>query len=171
MSELDEFREAKDFVFRNDPQSPLTKEQRRDFRGLVYYPENPALVVKGSLDPNVEPGEVPMETTGGEEQVYTRAGILRFTVDGQPAQLTLFATEDQHELFLPFRDATSGKESYPAGRYVDVEPSDASGQVTVNFNLAYNPSCAYNPEYSCPLPPIENWLKVPIQAGEKTFSH
>ena len=112
-----------------------------------------------------------MEATGGGEQVYTRAGILRFAVDGQPAQLTLFAQEDQHELFVPFRDSTSGKDSYPAGRYLEVEPPDASGQVSVDFNLAYNPYCAYNPEYSCPLPPVENWLKVPIRAGEKTFSH
>jgi uncharacterized protein (DUF1684 family) len=171
MSDLDEFRKAKDDFFGHDHQSPLTPEQRRDFRGLSYYPENRALVVKGSLDPEVEAGDVPMEATGGGQQVYTRAGIVRFTVDEQPAQLTLFAQEDQHELFVPFRDATSGKGSYPAGRYLEVEPPDAGGQVTVDFNLAYNPYCAYNPEYSCPLPPVENWLKVPIEAGEKTFAH
>lgn len=171
MSELDEFRRDKDQFFGHDPDSPLSADQRRGFKGLAYYPENPALVVKGTLDPNVEAGEVRMETTGGSEQVYTRAGILRFAVDGQQAHVTLFATEDSHELFVPFRDATSGKGSYPAGRYLEVEPPDANGQVAVDFNFAYNPFCAYNPEYNCPLPPVENWLKVPIQAGEKTFSH
>lgn len=171
MSELDDFRRDKDRFFGRDPDSPLNADQRRGFKGLAYYPENPALVVKGTLDPKVEPGEVRMETTGGSEQVYMRAGILRFTVDGQPAQVTLFASEDSHELFLPFRDATSGKGSYPAGRYLEVEPPDGNGQVAVDFNFAYNPFCAYNPEYNCPLPPVENWLKVPIQAGEKTFSH
>jgi uncharacterized protein (DUF1684 family) len=171
MSQLDEFRKDKDRFFGRDPDSPLDPERRSTFKGLAYYPENPALVVRGTLDHDVEPGTVTMETTGGGEQVYTRAGILRFTVDGQPAQLTLFAAEDTHELFVPFRDATSGKGSYPAGRYLEVEPPDASGQVAVDFNFAYNPFCAYNPEYNCPLPPVENWLKVPIQAGEKTFSH
>lgn len=171
MSELDEFHKAKDHYFAHDPQSPLTEDQRREFEGLAYYPENRALVIKGSLDPDVEAGEVRMETSAGSQQVYTRAGILRFMVDGMPAQVTLFASEDAHELFLPFRDATSGKGSYPAGRYLEVEPPDENGQVVVDFNFAYNPSCAYNPEYDCPLPPVENWLKVPIQAGEKTFAH
>lgn len=171
MSDLDEFRKDKDEFFRRDPHSPLTPQQRRGFRGLLYFPENPALVVRGRLDPAVEAGAVRMETTGGSEQVYTRAGILRFTVGGQPAQVTLFASEDSHELFLPFRDTTSGKQSYGAGRYLEVEPPGTDGEVLVDFNYAYNPNCAYNPEWNCPLPPVENWLKVPIEAGEKDFPH
>jgi len=147
--ELRGFRAEKDRVFAKDPHSPLTPEQRRSF------------------DRNVEPGEVPMATTGGQEQVYRRYGLVRFRVDDQPAQVVLYASDDSDELFIPFRDATSGKESYGAGRYLEVHAH--GDDVTIDFNYAYNPNCAYDPSWSCPLPPPENWLKVPIRAGEKTF--
>ncbi len=109
-----------------------------------------------------------MQTTKGEEQVYRRFGMVRFRVDAQPTQVTLFASDGSHELFLPFRDATSGKETYGAGRYLDLQARD--DEVVIDFNYAYNPYCAYNPDWNCPLPPAENWLKVPIRAGEKAFT-
>jgi uncharacterized protein len=167
-SELMRFRAEKDEVFGRDPQSPLTPEQRRTFRGLAYFDENPQLVINATLDRNVEPDEVRMSTTGGEEQVYHRYGLVRFKVDDQPAQLVLYSSDDSDELFIPFRDATSGKESYPAGRYLEVHAH--GDDVTIDFNYAYNPNCAYDPSWSCPVPPPENWLKVPIRAGEKTFA-
>ena len=109
-----------------------------------------------------------METTKGEQQSFRRYGVVRFEVDGQPAQVTLYASErDSHDLFLPFRDATSGKQSYGAGRYLDLHAHN--DEVVVDFNYAYNPNCAYNPDWNCPLPPAENWLKVPIRAGEMKF--
>ena len=111
-----------------------------------------------------------MQTTTGGEQVYRRAGIVRFQVGGGPARVTLFASPDMHAYFLPFRDRTSGAETYGAGRYLEVEPPGQDGTVAVDFNRAYNPYCAYSPEWSCPLPPGENWLAVPIRAGERTFS-
>jgi hypothetical protein len=95
---------------------------------------------------------------------------VRFEVGGEPARVTLFASPDTHELFLPFRDATSGKETYGAGRYLEVEPPNADGRVVVDFNDAYNPYCAYNASWSCPIPPGENWLAVPIRAGERSFA-
>jgi len=110
-----------------------------------------------------------MQTTTGGTQIYRRAGVARFHVDGVPAPLTLFTSADTHELFLPFRDATSGNETYGAGRYLEVEPSGLDQRVIVDLNYAYNPYCAYNPDWSCPIPPGENWLAVPIRAGEKTF--
>ena len=110
-----------------------------------------------------------MQTTTGGEQSYRRAGVLRFRVEGRPAQVTLFESPDMHELFLPFRDATCGTESYGAGRYLEVAPPGPDGRVVVDFNYAYNPYCAYNPSWSCPIPPGENWLAVPIRAGEKAF--
>ena len=168
MGKLQDFRRAKDELFRADAQSPLDEEQRRAFKGLAYFPANPQLVIEAALDPAVDSGTVVMETTGGGEQVYHRAGIVRFKVDGEQAAVTLYASDEQGELFLPFRDATSGKESYPAGRYLETDPP-RHGRVTVDFNYAYNPYCAYNERWSCPLPPIENWLKVPIRAGEKDF--
>lgn len=171
MSELTGFRAAKDAFFRDDPRSPLTSEQRVGFEGLAYFDEEPALVVRAPLQTeDVDRHEdIVMQTTTGDRQVYRRAGVVRFEVDGEPAQVTLFASRDMHELFLPFRDRTSGSESYGAGRYLEVEPPGPDGVVEVDFNLAYNPYCAYNPDWSCPIPPGENWLGVSIRAGERTF--
>lgn len=168
MSELDDFRHEKDEFFRSDPHSPLADDQKATFEGLAYYPENTALLVHGNLDPDVPLDEVHMTTSTGEDQVYTRAGRLHFEVDGTPTEVTLYASPDDRELFLPFRDATSGKETYGAGRYVEVEPGEGD-HVVVDFNTAYNPNCAYNSRWSCPLPPGENWLSVRIEAGEKSF--
>lgn len=167
-SALERFRADKDRTFGRDPRSPLTPEQRRSFRGLAYYAENPKLIIKAKIDRDVPSTVVRMATTTGSEQVYRQYGVVRFEVDGEPAQVTLYASEGSHELFLPFRDATSGHETYGAGRYLDLHAH--GDEVRVDFNYAYNPSCAYNPEWSCPLPPAENWLKVPIRAGEKAFA-
>ncbi len=155
-TELEEFRADKDDFYAHDHRSPLPHAQQHTFKGLSYFPENKALVIKAKIDRK------------GEEQVYSRFGLVRFQVDGRPAQLTLYASAGSHDLFLPFRDATSGKESYGAGRYLDLHTH--GDEVAIDFNYAYNPNCAYNPEWSCPLPPAENWLKVPIRAGEMTFS-
>jgi len=167
-SELKRFRAEKDRVFARDPHSPLTAEQRHNFQGLAYFDENPQLVIHAGIDREVDPEEVRMGTSSGEEQVYHRYGLVRFRVDDQPAQLILYSSEDSHELFVPFRDATSGHETYGAGRYLEVEAH--GDHVTIDFNYAYNPNCAYDSSWSCPLPPTENWLKVPIHAGEKTFA-
>lgn len=169
MSELDEFRRDKDDFFREDPRAPLTPEQRANFAGLSYYPESAALRIEAELDTGVDRDEdIVMQTTTGGTQVYRRAGKVRFEVDGQPAEITLYESPEQHELFVPFRDATSGKETYGAGRYLEVEPPK-DGRVVVDFNDAYNPYCCYNETWSCPIPPGENWLAVPVRAGEKDF--
>ena len=171
MSELEEFRAAKDAFFRDDPRSPLTAEQRSAFTGLAYFAEAPELVIRARLETEgVDPTErIVMQTTTGDERVYRRAGKVRFDVGDEPAEVTLFSSQDMHELFLPFRDATSGDETYGAGRYLEVEPPASDGSVVVDLNYAYNPYCAYNPEWSCPIPPGENWLSVPIRAGERSF--
>ena len=167
-NELKRFRAEKDRVFAHDPDSPLTPDERRAFKGLLYFDESPDLIISATVDRNVEEGEVRMATSTGEEQVYRRYGVVRFTVDGHPAQLTLYASEDSDELFVPFRDATSGHETYGAGRYLEVHAH--GDDVAIDFNYAYNPNCAYDPAWSCPVPPVENWLKVPIRAGEKAFA-
>jgi uncharacterized protein (DUF1684 family) len=167
LTHLQEFRGEKDEFFAHDGRAPLTPEQRRDFKGLSYFAENPALVIRAKVDRSVGPGEVRMQTSIGEEQVFRRFGVVHFQVDGAAAQVTLYATAGSHELFVPFRDLTSGKETYGAGRYLDLHAH--GDEVTVDFNYAYNPNCAYNPDWNCPLPPGENWLNVPIRAGEKEF--
>jgi uncharacterized protein len=171
MSELDDFRAEKDEFFRQHPRSPLTPEQRSKFEGLAYYPENDALLIRETLQrEGVDLDEaIVMQTTTGGTQSYRRAGVVRFSVAGVPAQVTLFTSSDAPELFLPFRDATSGRETYGAGRYLEVEPPGLDQLAVVDLNYAYNPYCAYNPDWSCPIPPGENWLAVPIRAGEKSF--
>lgn len=171
MTDIEDFRADKDAFFRDHPGSPLMPEQRASFEGLAYFAVEPALVVEAALETSgVDLDEAnAMQTTTGGEQIYRRAGVVRFEVRGEPVRVTLFASTDMHELFLPFRDATSGKESYGAGRYLEVEPSNEQGTVVVDFNYAYNPYCAYNPSWSCPIPPGENWLAVPIRAGERVF--
>jgi uncharacterized protein len=167
-SELAEFRASKDHFFGHDPRSPLTPDHRRKFKGLTYFPEDCALVIKAKIDRKVQPGVVQMETTKGQVQNYHRYGLVGFQIDGQATQVTLYAADHAHELFLPFRDATSGKETYGAGRYLDLHAH--GDEIVIDFNYAYNPYCAYNPDWNCPLPPAENWLKLPIRAGEMTFA-
>ncbi len=166
MSNIQSLRTEKDRFFVNDPQSPLTLTQKQDFTGLHYFPENPALrlVVDVDVFPVQEP--ITIQTTGGRPQPYRRFGRFRFDVDGQTVQLTIYATV--YGYFLPFVDNLAGQETYPAGRYL--EPQKLSnGKFLIDFNLAYNPYCAYNDQWSCPITPAENRLKVPICAGEKVF--
>ena len=168
MTELDDSRRGKDQFFEQHPHSPLTAEQKRGFNGLKYFPEDRGLQLRLPLNTNVPHDTFDMDTSTGDKQRYRREGSIRFKVDGQNAVLYLYSSEGQHELFLPFRDATSGKESYGGGRYLEATLSD-DGTVLVDFNYAYNPYCAYNESWSCPIPPIENWLSVPIRAGEMAW--
>lgn len=166
MNELQAFRAEKDDFFGRHPQSPLTAEQKRDFHGLSYFPEQAALrleVEAGELNPKER---IEMQTSTGDVQVYVRHSRFRFTVEGQVAELTIY--EGEHGFFLPFVDSLAGQETYPAGRYLEPEALPG-GRFLVDFNLAYNPYCAYNERWSCPLTPFENRLKVPIRAGEKLF--
>jgi len=167
MTELEETRKYKDEFFKSDPHSPLSKEQKRVFEGLEYYPENPTLSFDAKVKPFAEHMHVQMQTSTGGMQNYLKYGTFEFQVDDQPAVLTVYLSEDG-EAFVPFVDATSGPETYGAGRYLELE-SLGSNRVHVDFNLAYNPWCAYSPQFSCPIPPKENRISVPIRAGEKNF--
>jgi uncharacterized protein len=166
MSKLKRFRKEKDEFFATHPQSPLTYEQQVEFRGLNYYPENPKLAFEVNVDEFPEEKEVSMQTSTGDVQIYRRFGRIKFTVENQPAELTIY--ESDHDFFLPFADALAGKETYGAGRYLEPQPA-GKGKFFIDFNYAYNPYCAYNSRWSCPIPPAENRLMVPIQAGEKIF--
>ena len=166
VSELTEFRKQKDLFFETDNNSPLTQEQRESYKGLIYFDENQSLHFELTIEEFTNKENVQMQTTTGDLQMYKRFGKIRFPVDGKDEELTVFASS--HGFFLPFVDAQAGRETYGAGRYLD--PSMLpNGKLLVDFNLAYNPYCAYNELYSCPLPPAENRLKVAILAGEKNF--
>jgi uncharacterized protein len=166
MSDLENFRKEKDAFFLHDDQSPLTAQQRREFRGLHYFPENLALRLELLLERVAKPEQVILATSTGDEREYWQAGQIRFQVAGQAVVLEIY--EDHYGFFLPFVDATAPAETYGAGRYL--EPHEIRGDVLyVDFNLAYNPYCAYNERWSCPLPPAANRLQVRIEAGEKKF--
>jgi len=166
MSELDDFRAEKDDFYKNHFQSPLTREQRKDFKGLNYFPENNDLQLEVQVELLHDQSPMLMQTSTGGVQEYMRFGKFKFDVDGQSAELTIYQSE--HGFFLPFVDSLAGKETYPAGRYLDLEILPGN-RFIVDFNVAYNPLCAYNEMWSCPITPAENRLKVPIRAGEKLF--
>lgn len=166
MSELNAYRAEKDSFFGSHPQSPLTREQKKTFTGLKYFPENESLRLEVRLNEFPTKDGLTMQTTTGGVQYYERFGNFSFSVDGEIVELTLYRSE--HGFFLPFVDSLAGSETYPAGRYLEPDPLPG-GRFFIDFNLAYNPYCAYNEMWSCPITPAENRLKVPIRAGEKIF--
>lgn len=164
MNDLEFFRQEKDEAFRNGNQSPLTAEQRRKFIGLNYYPENLSLRFELPLERLPMPESLTLSTSTGAEREYVHVGQIRFMVEDDEAVLQIF--EDDYGFFLPFWDETARDETYGAGRYL--EPVELRSDVLyVDFNLAYNPYCAYNERWSCPLPPAANRLAVKIEAGEQ----
>ncbi len=166
MTELEVIRAEKDEFFGKHPQSPLTREQRKDFHGLNYFEENKALCLEVKVEEFPTREEFAMQTSTGTVQMYARFGKFSFMVDGTEVELTIYQSEGG--FFLPFVDLLAGKETYPAGRYLEPEALPG-GRFFVDFNMAYNPYCAYNEMWSCPITPAENRLKVAIRAGEKLF--
>ena len=173
--ELEAFRREKDDFFATSPQSPIPHADRERFHGLRYYPPDLAFRVEATLTPFDNPQIVTLGSTQGDLREQLRYGELRFSIIGQGCRLTAYKDAGAvHEptLFIPFRDATSGGETYGAGRYIEAEDEQiASGPhtVIVDFNLAYSPWCAYSAAYSCTLPPQENTLPVAIIAGELLY--
>jgi uncharacterized protein (DUF1684 family) len=166
MASLAEFRKMKDDFFAHDGQSPLTPSQKKNFKGLNYFPPNPTLDLEVTVEEFPEKQSIEMQTTTGDIQVYERYGKFKFNVDGQSAELTIYHSNTGY--FLPFVDSLARKDTYPAGRYLEPEEL-GNNRFRVDFNMAYNPYCAYNEYWSCPLTPFENHIKVPIRAGEKLF--
>ena len=169
MSELSEFRRSKDEFFAGGTDSPLTEHQTHSFKGLRYFDDNPDL--RFVLTPMEFESQdlIEIQTSTGDLAKFTRWGLISFEVAGQKAQLTLLKDAGSGEFFLPFADATSGDQTYGAGRYLDVEELP-DGTLLVDFNYAYNPYCAYNESWSCPLTPPENRLTVAVRAGEMGFA-
>jgi uncharacterized protein (DUF1684 family) len=161
-------REARDRLFREE-KDPIPADKRSVLLPLRYYPPDPDYTVAAALRLGQERPVVLMPTSTGTIRRYQRVGVLEFTFKGERLSLGAFIEEGTREidgLFVPFVDATSGKETYPAGRYLDIPPT-STGLYEIDFNKAYNPYCAYNATYECPYPPASNRLKVEIRAGEK----
>ena len=161
----------KDAYFHDDPDSPIPSSQRSQFKGLNYYPPDPAYETKARLDRFDKPDQVMITTSKGSRQAYVKYGTLSFELQGKRLDLFVYkSTEDpfSRSLFVPFSDATSGNETYKSGRYLDLE-EQGGDDYDIDFNMAYNPYCAYNEDYICPIPPGENRLAVKIMAGEKNY--
>lgn len=161
-----EFRHEKDHFFKHGDQSPIPADKRAGFEGLIYFEPDDTFVFRVTLE-EVEPSNVTIFTTTGEERAYQRTAKATIVVDGENETVALYSSGNDG-LFLPFKDATSGTETYGAGRYVDVTPN-GDGTAVIDFNYSYAPFCAYNDLYSCALPPTENWLSVAIRAGERNL--
>jgi len=164
-------RAAKDAVFQKDNE-PIPENRKAAFLPLAYFPIDPDYNAPAQLKPSNDRTIVEMTTSAGNHDKFRRVGTLEFMLKGQPVKLTAFApaaakTDDR--LFVPFSDLTSGTETYPAGRFMDLDRS-ATGIYEVDFNRAYNPYCYYSPTWECPYPPAENRLKIPVRAGEKMKS-
>ncbi len=163
-----ERRRDKDAAFRESKTSPI--QNRAAFTGLRYYDPDPAYRVTATLERLTTGKPYRISMTGGETEIYQPFGRATFTLNGQECRLLVFRSQEDGQLFVPFRDLTNGTETYGAGRYLDVPEAGLSGDaLPLDFNRVYNPFCAYNPTFTCPIPPAENRLKVAVKAGEKAF--
>lgn len=172
LKKLLEFRGERNEAWRNDQGSPLTDEQKKEFKGLNYFPPNPNLSFKLDLDKNVEDvgKEVVIKTTGGYKQIYLKAGKVRFNVGNQDVEALVFEDpeQEQFQYYLLFRDQTTGGQTYKNGRMLQVPKR--GDKLLIDFNYAYNPYSAYNDNWDCPITPEENVLPVEIRAGEQKFN-
>ena len=173
IQEIQRKRAEKDKFFKESPASPLLPEDKKTFTGLKYYPIDLSLRFVGPLHILKDQPIDSLWDTGGEKRAARKYGYFEFTHQGKTYRLLVYqfvnaGLSGDESLFLGFTDETSGKETYGGGRYIDLE-RNAKGQLIVDFNMAYNPYCAYNPAYICALPPAENHLPFPVRAGEKNF--
>jgi len=177
---LERFRRGRDELFRSHPQSPIEPEERDSFAGLRYYEHDAAYRVVARVEAG-DGSELVIDTGGDDGAVrYRRAGALVFTLGGRECRLTVLSlVQYAGGLFVPFRDGTAGRETYGGGRYLFDTAKDTDGlaleiqagspEVVIDFNYAYNASCAYSPRWACPLAPPENHLQVEVRAGERVY--
>ena len=167
--EIAAWRTDKDRFMRESPQSPVVAAERGTFPNLPYFPINREYRVPASLTVARAEDILEMQTSTGLRRKMQRIGTLEFTLKGQPLKLTAFADAsdtDLRRLFVPFHDLTNGSDTYPGGRYLDLDRT-ATGVYDLDFNRAYHPFCVFNASYDCPVPPRENRLKIPVRAGEQ----
>jgi uncharacterized protein (DUF1684 family) len=162
-------RASKDDNFKNSADSPVPADKKATLIPLAYFPIDENYAVPATLVPAADRVRIQVPTSAGKLRNIERVGTLKFTLKGQQLKLSAFLEIDEpqaNRLFVPFTDLTSGAETYPAGRYMELDPTP-TGIYVVDFNIAYHPYCYYSPEYDCPYPPAENRLAIPIRAGER----
>ena len=169
---LNKARAEKNRAFRQSADSPLSTAQKAQFDSLKHYPAQSGFAITATVSRNATPDTVLLPMSDNRTEKYLRWGQVQFKVDDKPLALRLYlkATGTDSTLFVPFTDLTNGRDTYGGGRYLDVPvPKRDAETVELDFNRAYSPYCAYNNAYSCPVPPADNRLTVPIPAGEKAF--
>lgn len=163
--------------YADNEESPLTKEDLPSFKSLDFFDIDQTYQIEAELELTPESPIFEMQTTTNRLPLYKKYGIAHFTINGQKCNLSLYESQNfqntlEHEnlLFVPYNDLTNGTSSYSGGRFIDIEtPSEESKTVTIDFNKSYNPYCAYNHKYSCPIPPSENNLPIKILVGVKSY--
>jgi len=168
---LKAFRMKRDQFFKNDSHSPLTESARKKFKGLLYYPIDLKYAVTGAIEKyptDPKPLYANLPTNKEREKKYVKYGRFKFKLEGKEYVLQIYRPLGGGDFFLPFKDKTSGSETYPEGRYLPIEPM-SGGKVLIDFNRASNPFCEYNDKFTCPFAPKENWLDIEIRAGEKRY--
>lgn len=172
VKEIEKERQDKDRFMRTSAESPFTTNPEA-YKGLSYYPPDIKYRIIANLRPIEKKKPVILTTNDGKEQRYIEYAYAEFKLDGVSNKLLILEIADmgpfRGNLFLAFGDETSASETYGAGRYLDVTKTPGSSTIKLDFNLAYNPYCAYNNSFTCPLPPRENILTIPIRAGEKVY--
>jgi uncharacterized protein len=172
LEKVDKEREKQFKYLRFNQDSPLTDEQKKNFTKLSFYPILPEYKVRAKLVPVENRQMMVLSLSDGSEEKYLKHSFAEFELHGKKHRLLLLqATKevDKRNFFLAFADQTSGSETYGGGRYLNLR-QDGKNSITIDFNLAYNPYCAYNPDFACPLPPKENILELPIPVGEKDYN-
>lgn len=172
IKQIEQKREEKNNYMRTAADSPFA-QNAEEFKGLNYFPPDITYKVKAKLNPIENKKIIELQTSDGKAARYMEYAHAAFNVNGKELQLLILEIIDmgpyRGTLFLAFGDETSTRETYGAGRYLDVKKTRGQSTITLDFNEAYNPYCAYNETYSCPLPPLENLLPVAINAGEKNY--
>lgn len=173
-----EYQQKLNASYKDASTSPLKTSDLKNFKGLDFFPIDSSFIVIAELKRTENAPIFEMATTTDRKPLYKEFGILKFKLNRKNHELTIYQSQDDSKdekyknyLFLPFTDDTSGNESYGGGRYMDVMTTDIKKDNTIllNFNNTYNPYCAYNDKYSCPLTPKKNHLNIEINAGVKTF--
>ena len=173
-----EYQQKLNASYKDASKSPLKKKDLKGFKGLDFFPVDSTFIVIAKLVKTVNAPTFEMATNTDRKPLYKEYGTLNFTLKGKACELTIYRSQDdlrdekyKDYLFLPFTDATSSNESYGGGRYMDVltTSENADGTIELNFNNTYNPYCAYNAKYSCPLTPRKNHLEIEIKAGIMVF--
>lgn len=180
MDEIKLFQYELNTQFSNKEESPLTKEDFKTFKSLDFFNIDEKYRVVATITLTPESPIFEMQTSTDRLPLYKKYGIAKFELNGEKLELSIFKNQDlksnfeyKNYIFLPFNDITNGKSSYGGGRYIDLEitQNTNSNTIIIDFNKSYNPYCAYNHKFSCPIPPSENILPIEINAGIKLFKH